>query len=567
MRPRINIVVALAVALAPTLGWAQMAQRTQTAPVQTADPVAEMLDAETADLEIVLTDPPADLMASDEMAAVQAIAVSEIRIRGNRALSDEELDAITAEYEGRSVTVEELHGLRQRLSRAYFDQGYVNSGVIIPDQQVSDGVITLQVIEGELSGVVIEGNKALSDSFLQSRVTRSLSDPLNIGELQTSLRLLQDEPLVSSINAQLVPGETHGSGRLNLTIHEEPPFELIVAADNYRSPSVSEERGTIYLAHRSLFGRGDVLAGRFGLTQGVQDHGLSYSLPVSASDTRIEGYYSKADSDIVEKPFDTLDINSVVESAGIVISHPFIRRLDRRFKVSLGFENRRSESTLLGFPFSFSRGEVDGKADASALYLAGEWMQRREHSVIAARGTYTHGVGAFGASASDTEPDSHFDMFMGQLEYIRNMGWRESRFIAKSTFQLTNDPLLAMYKLGVGGRYTVRGYRENLFVRDNGVTASLEYQVPLFVDEMGHDKYNLKLATFADWGRSWDENDALPTSVAETIASVGLGVLWNPIEGLQAELYWGNDLDEQNVPNDSWQDRGFHYQISYTAHF
>jgi len=560
-------ILMITLALAPEVGWAQMSQRLQPAAVRTTDPAAAMLEAEAIEVEVVLAEPPADIMTGGEMAAVPAITVSDIRIRGNRALSDEELDAITAQYEGRSITIEELHGLRQQLSRAYFDQGYVNSGVIIPDQQVADGIITLQVIEGELSGIVIDGNQALSESYLRQRITRTISDPLNIGELQTSLRLLQEEPLVSSISAQLVPGETHGSGRLDLTINEEPPFELIIAADNHRSPSVSEERGTIYLAHRSLFGRGDVLAGRFGLTQGVQDHGLSYSVPVSALDTRIEGYYSKADSEILEKPFDTLDINSEVESAGIVISHPFIRRLDRRFKLSLGFENKRSESTLLGFPFSFSAGEVDGKAEASALYLAGEWMQRRERSVFAARVTYNHGVGAFGASKSDIAPDSRFDMFVGQLEYIRNMGWRESRFIAKSTFQLTNDPLLAMYKLGVGGRYTVRGYRENLFVRDNGVTASLEYQFPLFVDETGRDKYNLSLATFADWGRSWDEDDALPTSSAETIASVGLGALWTPIEGLHLELYWGNDLDDQNLPNDTWQDRGLHYQVSYQAHF
>jgi len=560
-------ILMIALALAPEAGWAQMSQRLQPATGRTADPAAEMLKAEATEVEFVLAEPPADIMTDGEMAAVPAITVSDIRIRGNRAISDEELDAMTAQYEGRSITVEELLGLRQRLSRAYFDQGYVNSGVIIPDQQVADGIITLHVIEGELSGIVVDGNKALRDSYLKNRVMRGVSDPLNIGELQTSLRLLQEEPLVSSVKAQFVPGDTPGTGRLDLTINEEPPFELIIAADNHRSPSVSEERGTIYLAHRSLFGRGDILAGRFGLTQGVQDHGLSYSLPLSARDTRIEGYYSKADSEILEKPFDTLDIKSEVVSAGIVTSYRFIRRLDRRFKLSLGFENKRSESTLLGFPFSFSAGEVDGKAEASAVYLAGEWMQRWERSVFAARVTYNHGVGAFGASKSDIAPDSRFDMFVGQLEYIRNMGWRESRVIAKSTFQLTNDPLLAMYKLGVGGRYTVRGYRENLFVRDNGVTASLEYQFPLFVDETGQDKYKLMLATFADWGRSWDEDDALPTSAAETIASVGLGALWNPIEGLYVELYWGKDLDDQILPNDTWQDRGLHYQVSYQAHF
>ena len=262
-----------------------------------------------------------------------------------------------------------------------------------------------------------------------------------------------------------------------------------------------------------------------------------------------------------------LNINSVVESTGIVISHPFIRRLDRRFKMSLGFENKHSASTLLNFPFSFSPGEVDGKAEGSMLYLAGEWMQRWDRSVFAVRGTYNHGITALSASKSETEPDSRFEMFVGQLEYVRNMDWRDSRFIAKSTFQLSSDSLLAMYKLGVGGRYTVRGYRESLFVRDNGVTASIEFQAPLFVDENGRDKYNLKLATFADWGRSWDKDNALPTSIAKTIASLGVGALWSPIEGFNAELYWGKDLDDQGLPTDTWQDRGFHFQVAYRANF
>ncbi len=56
-------------------------------------------------------------------------------------------------------------------------------------------------------------------------------------------------------------------------------------------------------------------------------------------------------------------------------------------------------------------------------------------------------------------------------------------------------------------------------------------------------------------------------TVAETIASVGLGLVWNPIESFFAEFYWGNALDDQNLPDDSWQDRGFHYQVSYQAHF
>ena len=62
------------------------------------------------------------------------------------------------------------------------------------------------------------------------------------------------------------------------------------------------------------------------------------------------------------------------------------------------------------------------------------------------------------------------------------MGWRESHLILRASTQLASDALLAMEKFVVGGHATVRGYRENQFVRDNGFAASAELRFPLFVD-------------------------------------------------------------------------------------
>ena len=133
--------------------------------------------------------------------------------------------------------------------------------------------------------------------------------------------------------------------------------------------------------------------------------------------------------------------------------------------------------------------------------------------------------------------------------------------------QFADSSLLAMYRLPVGGRYTVRGYRENQFVRDNGVTASLEYQVPLFVDDAGVSRANLAIAPFVDWGRSWDKEDTQLTSGTESITSAGVGLLWSPPQGLNAEVYWGYDFDDQDLPTETLQDRGFHLQLNYQLNF
>ena len=133
--------------------------------------------------------------------------------------------------------------------------------------------------------------------------------------------------------------------------------------------------------------------------------------------------------------------------------------------------------------------------------------------------------------------------------------------------QLTDEPLLAMYKLPVGGRHSVRGYRESQLVRDQGFVASVELQFPAAVDASGQRRGKLDFAVFADYGVSQDESELLTGPRREHLASVGVGLLWDPLPGLHLEIYRGADLEEQGNPRESLQDRGIHYNMSYRRRF
>jgi hemolysin activation/secretion protein len=217
-------------------------------------------------------------------------------------------------------------------------------------------------------------------------------------------------------------------------------------------------------------------------------------------------------------------------------------------------------------PFSFSPGDVDGRAQGSAVIAGIEWTRRMPTRAWAARATLQIGVDALDATTHSIEPDSEFVAFLGQLEFAATLtGGR--RLLARTVVQIADDPLLAMYKLPVGGRHSVRGYGENQFVRDNAVVAQLEYQLPLVVDDAGRPRANLQLALFADYGASWDEQDTFATSGTEAIASVGLGLLWDPIPAFHFELYWGEAVNEVQHVSSSLQDRGVHYQASFHKAF
>jgi hemolysin activation/secretion protein len=505
--------------------------------------------------------------ADDGLVRVDSVSFAEIAVEGSSVFAREELEALTAPYENRPISFEALQELRQSLSRRYVERGYVTSGVLLPDQATSGGEIVLRAVEGELTAVVVEGNRRLRTRAIERRIAHYLDAPLNLTDLQLGLRNLQNDPLVERVNAALEPGSALGESLLRVGVAERQPFELTVLAGNDRSAAVGEDHATIGVTYRGLVGNGDVLGGHFGGTEGARDNAIEYHVPLTPGGVALDLLAGEQDADIIEEPFAAIDITSRIETFSATASRPFVDTGERVLRGFVSFEHKRSESTLLDMPFSFSPGEIHGKARGSAVGLGVEWTHRRGAHALVARATAERGVDALDATANAGGPESDFTALIGQLQYARRIVWRESRLLVRGLMQLTDDALLAMYKLPVGGRHSVRGYRENQLVRDQGLSASVEYQFPAFVDASGQRRGNLDLAVFADYGVSIDESELLTASRREHLASVGFGLLWDPLPGLHLEAYRGVELAEQDNPRESLQDRGIHYNLSYRRAF
>jgi hemolysin activation/secretion protein len=144
------------------------------------------------------------------------------------------------------------------------------------------------------------------------------------------------------------------------------------------------------------------------------------------------------------------------------------------------------------------------------------------------------GLDAFGATAhSPAVPDGQFVALLGQFQWARRLGERGLELGARLDAQLANDALPGLEQLAVGGSTSVRGYRECLLVRDNGVVASLEARMPLLHSNTSTPR--LELAYFIDAGWSWNDEDR---SAAETLWSAGLGVRWRFSQWGGMELQW-----------------------------
>jgi hemolysin activation/secretion protein len=512
-----------------------------------------------------LASPPRAMLSSQAR-----IRVKRIEVVGNTVFSRAELESVIAPYEHREISAEELQALRRQLTRYYVSRGYVSSGAVIPDQQVRDGVVTIRMIEGRLSGVEISGLKRLRQAYLRERLELGLDGPLNINGLGRNILALHDGPVIKRIKARLSPGERPGEGVLHAEVEEKDPWELRFQFANDRSPSVGGERLESYLAYHDLTGWADTLDFKGSLTEGAGDWATSYTRPLNAADTSLHLWYSRCNSDVVEAPFDTLDISSRTETYGLTLNYPFGRQDGRSWALGATLEHRHGDTSLLGHPFSFSPGEDDGEADDTAFRVSQEFLLRRPSRVVAFRQMLSFGIDGLGASSRGAGPDQNFLVWLTQAQWAERLGDRGVQLITRADMQLTREPLLYLERFAVGGASTVRGYRENLLVRDNGLIASMELRLPvgrmpLFGLSREVDDGLLQLCPFVDWGRSW--NSEAPDAETKEIAGLGVGLRWDPCHAIHAQLYVACALNSDGIDHEEHdlQDSGIHFKLSYQA--
>jgi hemolysin activation/secretion protein len=503
------------------------------------------------------------------------VLVKEIRVVGSTVFSAAELAAVTAPYTNREVSAEDLESLRLALTRLYVERGYVNSGAILPDQTIADGVVTYQVVEGRVTGIEVAGARWRWPWYYRSRLALGARPPLDVDRLQEQIQYLLEDPRLERLNATLRPGTRPGEAVLDVRVEERLPFRVWLDVNNYQSPSVGAERGLVTLEHQSLTGLGDVLTLRYGRSEGLDPLlDFRYAVPVTPWDTVVSAQYRRNTFAVVAEPFDVLDIESDSEIYTLAVRQPLYRSPNAQLAVELIGERLSHDTTLLGEPFTLEAGAVDGRSVVTAARAALEFVHRTQNQVFAARSRFSLGVDALDATihSSARIPDSRFFAWLGQAQWVRRLdmlqgiaAWLgETQVIVRADLQLADDPLLSLEQVAVGGRYSVRGYRENTLLRDNAFLGSVEARIPVVRNVPWADVVHV--APFYDYGRGW--NTRPPSGEPLDISSVGVGLRWaltlraGPVAlRPQFEVYWGHPLRNVQTPGGNLQDHGIHFQL------
>ena len=420
-----------------------------------------------------------------------AVTVERFEITGNTVFAEAALQARIRQYVGKSLTLAGIYDVAKLLTRFYQDHGYGLARVAVPTQKFTSGTVKLEVIEGHIGKVRVEGNsRTHADVILDSAAAIEPGSVFTNAAASRAVLLVNDLPGVQA-RAVMVPGAEFGTADMVLNVNETH-YQGDVSLDNYGRSSLGRWRLSAGGSINSLTGHGDRLSARFLHSQSsLLNYGtLSYSLPLGASGGTLTTSYNRVLYHVGGSTFGPLDINGTSNGASTLYMYPAIRSVDRNLYWGIGFQHTSSQSEASSKPVT---GNTINVLEATLYYT----RARTDGSYYTLSGQFfTNGKSNDGRVNSSGSYDSSGErarvVLGGSYALPFATRWR---LVTNGEVQWSPNPLVDNDKYSLGGPDSVRGFLSAEVRGDSGAYVSAEIQRQISAEQ------GLALGAFVDSAR------------------------------------------------------------------
>lgn len=254
------------------------------------------------------------------------IVVKQFVFTGNTKITSSELYPIVAGFIGKSIGFDDLKLITETITEFYQEKGWLVR-VILPQQDITEGVVTIRIIEAKLGGIKIDNqSKRVSDVRVEQWIYGVIpqASELSLSELDRALLTLNDLPDVR-VAGTLQEGAKPGDTILLLTVTDKPLINGQVSADNYGDSSSGTARGSALININAPLGIGDQLS-LYGMYSEGNSYGrMSYTLPVGSNGLRVGVNGSSMSYRVLNSNFQSAYVNGFANTGGVEATYPIIR--------------------------------------------------------------------------------------------------------------------------------------------------------------------------------------------------------------------------------------------------
>lgn len=463
----------------------------------------------------------------------------EIRVAEAQAI----LNTVQASQPAQGFSINQLQEAANKVAAYYREHGYILAQAFVPAQQVSNGVVTVQVLEGRLAGVLVEGNKGYSAPTLTRPFDSLVGEPLDKDSIESALLTLTNYPGITAFGV-LGAGKEVGTTNLTLRVQSEDRFRIETVLDNYGTEFAGEYRGQVTLTFNDPLHRADRLK-------------ITGLYAASTSDGSSHGAYGGIDYEIpLFSPNDSIRFVHLTNAYNVGAATAAVSTADSEGDTrvdELGyrhdFARTRLGSASIGLAFNVKSAKFeapptvvyDDKLTTARLDAQWERIDTRFRGVNRIALSYTRGfndlfdsIDAYdpatagtGSTVSRLGASGQFDKVSLQLQRLQRLTQYTSLMLRLDT-QYTNDPLVSLEQFSLGGPDSVRAYPVAEVLAEKGGVASLELIVgaPGFAARPAFGSHTwgeiLQFSLFADYARG-EMNAPLTSAQDDTVDLAGAG--------------------------------------------
>lgn len=490
------------------------------------------------------------LLAASPPAQAQARAADQVQVRsfqvlGNTLLDAAEVQAVLSAHTG-ARTLADLQKAAQAVQALYGQAGWAAVVVYLPPQPVADGVVTLQVVEGKVGQVQVQGNQRLSAARVRAALPSLVEGATpRVRRIDAELQIANENP-GRSMAVLLGPGAAPGEVQATVKVDEQPVHRFSASLDNTGNSRTGALRLGLGWQHADLSGHDDALSLNLQTSPTapslvrVLSLGWRWPVPQLRAALDLFAAYSNVDGGTQTIAAGDLSFAGAgrILGARSVWYLPRLGEFDQRLTTGLESRAYLNDCSLAGLPAG-ACGAAGESVSVQPLSLEWAAQQGGGTPMLVTLGL-THNLALGGRHGAQADFDAvrpgaprRYTVLRGGLQASMPVA-DEVRLAARLSLQHSADALVSGEQFGLGGALSVRGYEERELAGDSGWQLSLELLSPRLGIDVLPATADLRVLAFADAGEVHNTGGlacrAGSATCRASAAGLGLRLGWGPLQ-------------------------------------
>lgn len=474
------------------------------------------------------------------------IVIQQLRVKGAQLYPESDLLALTGFQPGSALTLNDLRDMADRIADHYHRDGYFAAQAYLPAQDIVEGVVSIEVMEGRYGRISLNNQTNVSDGLANGLLDGvSEGDLIAAAPLENRLLLLSDLPGVT-VRSTMVPGATQGTSDLNVDLMPGQRVTGSIDADNAGNRYTGENRLGATVNLNEPAGHGDVATLRM-LTAGS---GLNYAraaYQMQFGKARAGVAYSSLGYTL-GREFESLHANGTAKVASVFGSYPLIRSRNQNLYAVLNYDAKTFQDKVDSTGFV-----ADKTADVWTASLNGDQTDSfgagglTAYSLAWTSGTVDLKTAAVMANdALTAQTSGHFDKLGFSLMRLQRVNNTLSVY-ASINGQVASKNLDVSERMDLGGMYSVRAYPQGEASADQGYLLTLEARLtlPKLSEDMSGQ---MQLIGFVDTGTvTLNRNPWAIGPNSRTLSGAGIGLNWLGGNGFTVKAYYARKVGNESA--------------------